>query len=94
MKLIQFLAIGLFVMVVKAMDKNEAKDMFRSMSQDCKEQEKANDADVEIMIDEKYPETKEGKCMVACMQEQFGVVSMKKPHEDNIMIKNALGSRW
>lgn len=73
MKVCLILAVGLSI--VMAMDKEEAKDMFRNMSQDCKNQEKAGDPDVETMLNEKYPETKEGKCMVACMQEQFGVVS-------------------
>lgn len=75
MKICLLVAVGLSIVMVKAMDKEEAKEMFRNMSQDCKDQEKAGDSDVETMVNEKYPETKEGKCMVACMQEQFGVVS-------------------
>lgn len=75
MRVCLVLAIGLFIVTVKAMDKEDAKEMFRNMSQDCKEQEKASDKDVDTMVDEKYPETREGKCMVACMQEQFGIVS-------------------
>jgi metal-dependent amidase/aminoacylase/carboxypeptidase family protein len=74
MKFFVIFAIGLFIVVVKAMDKNEAKEMFRNMSQDCKEQEKASDADVETMVNENYPETTPGKCLVACMQETFGIV--------------------
>mgnify|MGYP006359359891 CR=1 FL=1 len=58
----------LAVVMVVAIDKEEAKEMFRGMSQDCKETEKATDADVELMISEQYPESKEGKCMVSCMQ--------------------------
>lgn len=69
MKLIFSFVIGFLAVVsVVAIDKEEAKEMFRGMSQDCKESEKATDADVEIMINEQYPETKEGKCLVACMQ--------------------------
>lgn len=49
--------------------------MFRNMSAECKEQEKATDADVDTMVNENYPDTKEGKCLVACMQETFGIVS-------------------
>lgn len=58
----------LAVVMVAAIDKEEAKEMFRGMSQDCKETEKATDDDVELMISEQYPKSKEGKCMVACMQ--------------------------
>lgn len=57
------------------MDKEEAKEMFRNMSQECKEQEKATNDDVETMVNEKYPDSKEGKCLMACMQEQFSIVS-------------------
>ena len=68
MKLFPLLTIGLIVVVasVSAMNKNDMKDMFRNMAQDCKEQEKASDDDVETMVDEKYPESKEGRCMMAC----------------------------
>lgn len=72
---ITILVASLAIASVRAMNKEEAKAMFRDMSQDCKETEKATDDDVETMINEKYPESKEGKCLVACMQEQFGVVS-------------------
>lgn len=75
MKFLPILAVGLLVVAVTALDKEEAKEMFRNMSQECKEQEKATDADVETMVNENYPETKEGKCLVACMQETFGIVS-------------------
>jgi len=68
-----FVASG--VATVRGMDKEEAKDMFRSMSEECREKEKASKDDVEVMVNEKYPDTKEGKCLMACMQEQFGVVS-------------------
>lgn len=74
--LLKILAIGLFVVTVKAaMDKKEAKEMMRGMCEECKEKENATDADMDTMLDEKYPETREGKCLVACMQETFGVVS-------------------
>lgn len=85
MKFLLLSAIGLFIVMVNAMDKKEAQEMFRNMSQDCKEKEKASDADVETMIDEKYPESKEGKCLVACMQEQFGIVDNGKFSEEGFM---------
>lgn len=44
--------------VAMAIDKEEAKEMFRGMSQECKETEKATDADVETMINEQYPDSK------------------------------------
>lgn len=74
MKLLLLLAVGLLTVVVRGMDKEEAKSMFRDMAQDCKGQEKASDADIETMVNENYPETAEGKCLIACMQEQFRIV--------------------
>lgn len=70
MKFFLLSAIGLLAIasMVVAIDKEEAKEMFRGMSQECKESEKATDDDVEKMINEQYPETREGKCLVACMQ--------------------------
>lgn len=75
MKFLPLLALGLFVVAVMAFDMEEAKGMFRNMSQECKDQEKASDDDVEEMVNQNYPSSKEGKCLVACMQETFGVVS-------------------
>ena len=75
MKCLPILAMSLLVVAVTAIVKEEAKEMFRNMSQKCKEQEKASDADVETMVNENYPESREGKCLVACMQEKFGIVS-------------------
>lgn len=71
---ISILIVGLAIAVTATMDPEEAKTLFRDMSQDCKESEKASDADVEMMINEKFPESKEGKCLVACMQEKFEIV--------------------
>jgi hypothetical protein len=50
------------------MSKDEIAEMMRSMSDECKKNEGASDLDVDMMIDEKYPQSKEGKCMIACMQ--------------------------
>lgn len=72
---IAILLVGISISSVRAMNKTEMQQMFRDMSSDCKEKEKATDDDVEKMVQESYPDTKEGKCLVACMLEQFGVVS-------------------
>ena len=56
------------VMGVSALDKEEAKELLRGMSEDCKMKENASDADLETVLDEKEPATKEGKCFLACMQ--------------------------
>lgn len=80
--LISTIGILAIASIAFAIDKEEAKEMFRGMSSDCKESEKATDADVELMVSEKYPESREGKCLVACMQEQFGIVQDNKFQKD------------
>lgn len=78
--LLPFLAVGLILVLVESeeIDREEAKEMFRNLSKDCKEQEKATDDDIEIMVNGTYPTSTEGKCLVACMQEQFGIVREPK----------------
>ena len=44
------------------------------MMQDCKKSEGASDKDVEDVLNLIVPESKEGKCMCKCLQEQFGLV--------------------
>lgn len=94
MKLLPFMAVGFLIVMVNAMDPKEARDMFRNMSQECKEQEKATDEDVETMIDEKYPDSKEGKCLIACMQEQFGIVSSLKKNYRRFKSHDFSGTKW
>jgi hypothetical protein len=79
MKFLISSAIGLLAIasMAVAIDPNEAKEMFRGMSQECKDSEKATDDDVEKMINEQYPESKEGKCLVACMQGKVNFIKEK-----------------
>lgn len=56
------------------MNKTEAQDMFRDMSQDCKSNEGASGDDVEEMVTGNLPSTKPGQCLMACMLDQFGIV--------------------
>lgn len=48
--------------------------MVRGMAAECKEKEGASDAEVDDMIDKKMPTTQPGKCLNACMMDQFGIV--------------------
>lgn len=77
MKFLVLLLFGLFVVTLKAMEKEEMQEMFRTMSLDCKNQEEAKDEDVEIMAQGHFPNTTSGTCLMACLYEQFGVVSNK-----------------
>ncbi|XP_070499986.1 general odorant-binding protein 19d-like [Chironomus tepperi] len=73
MKFLPFFLIGFAgLLAVNAMS-DENKEMLKSFAEDCKKTENASDADVELMANEQFPDSKEGKCLIACMQEQFGV---------------------
>lgn len=60
--------------VCRAMDEAEGKEMLKGMAADCKEKEGASDDDVDGMVNKAIPTTKPGKCLNACMMDQFGVV--------------------
>lgn len=49
--------------------------MIRGMAAECKEKTGASDAELEEMIDKNLPTTQPGKCLNACMMDQFGIVS-------------------
>lgn len=42
---------------------------------DCKVQEKATEEDVQMFLNQKKPESKSGKCLMACIYEKTGGVS-------------------
>lgn len=54
--------------------------MARGMASTCKESEGASDDEVDEMINKTEPTTMTGKCLNACMMEQFGVVSHDGAH--------------
>jgi hypothetical protein len=49
--------------------------IIKSMATSCKTQENASDQDVDDLANGKAAESKEGKCLSACMGHQFGIVS-------------------
>ena len=56
----------------------EKGGMLKAISGKCKKQEGASDEDVDKMSKGEPLESKEGKCMTACLGEQFGIVSFWK----------------
>lgn len=61
--------------VATEMSEEEMKQTMIALSEDCKKEAKASDDDVNLMANKTYPATHEGKCMVLCVQKQFGIVS-------------------
>ncbi|KFB36232.1 hypothetical protein ZHAS_00003343 [Anopheles sinensis] len=62
---------------VKADEVDDAKEMLRGLASDCKAKEGASDDDVDGFVNDVPPKTRTEKCLVACMQEQFGVSNGK-----------------
>lgn len=58
------------------MTASEQKQMLMGLAQECKASEDASDADLSKLVEKKAPDTKEGKCMFACIMEQMDVVSL------------------
>lgn len=64
----------LFAVATLCVEAGDHSALIKSMSGDCKKQEKASDDDVENLSNLKVPTTPEGKCLTACMGKQFGIV--------------------
>lgn len=63
MKVALILTVGLFAALAACdMTKEEAKEMMMSMTENCREQEKPSEEEIDNMMNEKMPKTKEGKC--------------------------------
>lgn len=65
---------AIFVIKSSKGDKEEMKGVARQMMQECKIAEKASDEDVECILNEKIPKSHEGKCVIACSQENSGII--------------------
>ncbi|XP_070500103.1 general odorant-binding protein 19d-like [Chironomus tepperi] len=66
------LVASLAICVHAGIDKDKAKEMAVMLLNHCKTQEGGTDADVEIMMNLKYPESANGLCMIACIHEKMG----------------------
>lgn len=61
-------------MFVQKLSEDERKAV-RDMATDCRTAEGGSEQDVEDLIDNKIPESREGKCVGFCMMKQFSMVS-------------------
>lgn len=68
-------AVLMATVYVDAMTLAEQKQMLMGIAQECKISEDASDDDMGRLLEKKAPETKEGKCLFACIMEQMDVVS-------------------
>ena len=79
MKNFSIIVLVSFAICVNAgIDKEKAKEMAKVLVDHCKTQEGGSDADVETMMNLKYPESDAGRCMIACIHEKMGFVSILK----------------
>lgn len=61
---------------VSQSDMNKHLEMAKKMILECKTAESGTDNDVEIMLKADLPDTPTGHCMLTCMSEKMGVVSL------------------
>lgn len=73
-----------FIMSVKS-DMEQQKAMLRGIALECKVNEDASDEDLSRLVSKKPPETKEGKCLMACILEQMGVMEDGKLSESGFI---------
>jgi len=77
MKYFSIIVVALLAICVNAgIDKEKAKEMAKVLVDHCKAQEGGSDADVETLMNLKYPESDAGRCMIACIHEKMGFVSI------------------
>lgn len=55
--------------------KEEGMEMAKALLNECKKQEGGSDADIELLLNMSFPNTREGKCMLSCTHEKMGIVS-------------------
>jgi hypothetical protein len=71
--LILFSFLSVLLLKVKC-DMEQQKALLRGIALECKVNEDASDEDLSRLVSKKPPETKEGKCLMACILEQMGVI--------------------
>lgn len=63
---------------VNSMTMAEQKQMLMGVAMECKASENASDDDLGKLVEKKTQDTKEGKCLLACIMEQMDVVRFQK----------------
>jgi PBP/GOBP family len=53
-----------------------SKELIKLLGKKCIKDENASEDDVDLLSEGKLPTTPEGKCFMACMAEQFGMVML------------------
>lgn len=77
--LIIFAVVVSVASVQSAMSEEEMKKMFMATAMDCKAKEGVSDDDFNSMMATKAPpKNKEEKCLIACVLEKEGIVSLLK----------------
>lgn len=68
----------LFVTTINCDDASDKEDMIKSLAESCIEKVKPSEDDIKRMVKMDLPTTKEGKCLSACLMEQFQIVRIKR----------------
>lgn len=74
----KFFAVFSFIVVLLVCAAGNAQaenDFLKAILKPCQEKEGASDKDVIALSNKSKPETPEGKCLIACLGEQFGFMN-------------------
>lgn len=58
------------------LSKEQKLELAKAMIIECKDKESASNDDVSKLLSENLPESPEGQCMLACLNEKMGFVSL------------------
>lgn len=77
----------IFVVQTIAMSAEEEQKIIHGIMESCQDKEKASSSDMEILDKLGIPESREGKCTLACGLETIGIVSEDKDILSKMLIK-------
>lgn len=91
MKLFVATLISLNILQVLARNKEVERDLMVKLLTECKTEEGGSDDDVEKLMRIEFPETREGKCILACGYNKIGIVSLFNIYLNFIVSQKRLG---
>lgn len=66
----------------------------KKIVEECKGPSQATDEDVSTLLSHEIPQTRTGKCLLACAKEKLGVVRMPNGIYDDILFDNYFNAHY
>lgn len=73
--LLMVLTFFIFIVQTNSISKEDEHEFIHGLLGSCKNRENGSEDDMKILENMQVPETREGKCMMACVLETIGIVS-------------------